>query len=502
MTQPPTAQPSATRPVLVTGATGYIGGRLVPRLLDAGYSVRCLVRCADKLRTRPWATHPRIQLCAGDAAEPQSLTHAMQGCGAAFYLVHSMMAAGRAYRDRDRALALTFARAAAEAGLERIIYLGGLGETGPNLSEHLSSRREVEIALRSGPVPVTVLRAAMIIGSGSASFEILRYLVERLPIMITPRWVSTECQPIAIRNVLHYLVACLHTPETVGRTLDIGGADVLTYHELMQIMAAALGLPRRIIIPVPVLTPRLSSLWIHLVTPISARIARPLAEGLRNRVVCREQSAQHLMPQRLLTAREAIDAALGNLVGHAVETAWSDAGPIPGDADWSGGKVFIDRRETRVAAPPELVFDTVARIGGTQGYYAADWLWVLRGWLDKLLGGPGLRRGRRDPRDLRPGEALDFWRVSAIEPGRRLELRAEMRLPGQAVLEFQVTSDPDAVARLTQTARFRPRGLAGLAYWYAVSPLHHVVFQGMLNGIRRAAQARARHGPSASGELT
>lgn len=479
------------KPVLVTGASGYIGGRLVPRLLAAGYRVRCLAREPRKLSSRLWAGDPRVDVVRCDVGARDQLVQAMRGCGPAYYLVHSMLAAGHAYRERDRVLARTFAEAAAAAGLERIIYLGGLGETGAHLSEHLTSRREVEDALTSGSVPVTVLRAAMIIGSGSASFEILRYLVERLPVMVTPRWVSTECQPIAVQNVLHYLVAGLGCPEAAGRTLDIGGADVITYREIMQIMAAALGLRKRLILPVPVLTPRLSSLWIHLVTPISHRIARPLAEGLRNRVVCRDDAAARLLPQRLLTVREAIDTALGNLRNHAVETAWFDAGPLPGDPDWAGGRVFTDRRTTVVNAPADVVYRTVSRIGGDQGYHAADWLWRLRGWLDRLVGGPGLRRGRRDPAHLAFGDALDFWRVTAVEPQRRLELRAEMKLPGEALLSFEVRpGEPGtATCTLTQTARFRPRGLAGLAYWYAVLPLHGLVFNGMLNGIRRAAEA-------------
>lgn len=482
------------KPVLVAGASGYIGGRLVPRLLVAGFCVRCLAREPRKLAARPWAGNPRVEVVRCDLDNREELIRALDGCGSAYYLIHSMMAAGREYRERDQVLARTFAEAASAAGLERIIYLGGLGETGEHLSEHLSSRREVEIALGSGSVPVTVFRAAMIIGSGSASFEILRYLVERLPMMVTPRWVSTECQPIAVQNVLHYLVACLTCPDTVGRTLDIGGADVMTYREIMQLMAAALGLRKRFIIPVPVLTPRLSSLWIHLVTPISHRIARPLAEGLRNRVVCRDDSANRLMPQRLLTIREAIDTALGKTETHEIETAWSDAGPMPGDPDWAGGKVFTDQRSAPINAPVERVFRAVSRLGGNQGYYAADWLWRLRGRMDRLIGGPGLRRGRRDPEHLAFGEALDFWRVTAVEPNRRLELRAEMKLPGEALLSFEVHPDARDAAKCTliQTARFKPRGLVGLAYWYAVLPLHGLVFRGMLDGIQRAAEQGAR----------
>jgi uncharacterized protein YbjT (DUF2867 family) len=409
-----------------------------------------------------------------------------------------MMTVGRTYRDRDRQLAGNFAQAADQAGVERIVYLGGLGETGGGLSEHLASRREVESALASTSVPLTVLRAAMIIGSGSASFEILRYLVERLPIMVTPRWVSTECQPIAIRNVLHYLVTCLETPETIGRTLDIGGADVMTYREIMQVMADVLGLRKRFIVPVPVLTPRLSSLWIHLVTPVSHRIARPLAEGLKNRVVCRDTAAAACMPQELLTIREAIRAASAAEQSPDVETDWSDAGPMPGDPDWSGGKVFMDRRCTNVRAAPAEVYSAFCRIGGDRGYYAADWLWHVRGWMDRLVGGPGLRRGRRDPGQLAYGEALDFWRVTCVEPDRRLELRAEMKLPGEATLSFEVSPGQggDGPSLLVQTARFKPRGLMGLAYWYAVMPLHGPVFEGMLRGVKKAAEQSADAGGS------
>ncbi|MDH3584131.1 MAG: NAD(P)H-binding protein, partial [Phycisphaerae bacterium] len=328
--------------VLLTGATGYVGGRLGPRLLAAGYRVRCLVRSAAKLRARTWAEDPRVEVVEASLEDAPALEAALRGCDAAYYLIHSMEVAGDEYAERDRCLAEAFAGAAAAAGVGRIVYLGGLGEMGDGLSEHLGSRREVERVLAAGPVPVTILRAAVIIGSGSASFGILRYLVERLPVMITPKWVSTECQPIAIRDVLFYLVQCLQVPETAGQILDIGGPDVLSYRELIQVMAGELGLGRRLIVPVPVLTPRLSSLWIHLVTPISYRVARPLADGLRNRVVCRSDRATALMPHECLTAKAAVRAAVGQSSGGEVETAWSDAGVIPGDPDWAGGKMFID----------------------------------------------------------------------------------------------------------------------------------------------------------------
>ena len=474
--------------VLVTGATGYIGGRLVPRLLEAGHRVRCLAREPRKLDGRPWASDPRVEVVAGDTSDIASLRRALEGCGAAFYLVHSMVAAGHEYAERDRAMAKAFARAAEDTGLERIVYLGGLGELGAGLSEHLASRREVEELLASGQTPVTVLRAAMIIGSGSASFEILRYLVERLPVMVTPRWVQhrVAADRGAQRRAVPRGLPGASRRRRAARSTSAGPTSSPTASSCgsWPRSAACAGATS---IPVPVLTPRLSSLWIHLVTPISHRIARPLAEGLRNRVVCRNDEAQRLMPQELLSVREAIRAALDRVAHDDVETTWSMAGKIPGDPDWAGGTVFTDRRSLVVEAPPEAVWRAVVRIGGGHGWYAADGLWRLRGWMDRLVGGPGLRRGRRDPDEVGFGEALDFWRVVGIEKNRRLSLRAEMKLPGEALLEFSL--EPEAAGtRLTQTARFLPRGLAGLAYWYAVLPLHGIVFRGMLKGIQRAAR--------------
>ena len=482
--------------VLVTGATGYVGGRLVPALVDAGYRVRCLVREPRKLDARPWRHHPNVEVMAVDVADTAAVTEALRDCRAAYYLVHSMVATGGTYADRDRELAAGFAGAARDAHLARIIYLGGLGEMGPDLSEHLRSRRQVEHVLASCGVPVTTFRAAMIIGAGSASFEILRYLVERLPIMVTPKWVTTECQPVAIADVLHWLVRCLDVPETAGTTLEIGGPDVMPYRELMRIMAEELGLRRRIILPVPVLTPRLSSLWINLVTPVSYRIARPLAEGLKNRVVVTDDTTQRLMPHEALGVREAIHRAKVKIDRHAVETHWSVAGPVPGDPAWAGGTVFTDQRVVDIETDPASVYAAVCRIGGGNGWYAGDVLWRLRGWLDKLAGGPGLRRGRRHPEMVEFGEALDFWRVVGIDRDKSLSLRAEMKLPGEAQLDFTIEEiDPRAkppLTRLVMTARFRPRGLLGLLYWYAVVPLHEFVFGGMLRGIQKTAEAMYR----------
>lgn len=488
-TRDPSPAPAGAQPVFVTGATGYVGGRLVPRLLEAGYTVRCFSRDRRKVDARSWSGRPGVSVEEGDVADTARLAEAMAGCGAAYYLVHSMIAAGSDYADRDRRLAESFAEAAGRAGVERVIYLGGLGETGEGLSEHLQSRRDVEEALEDGPVPLTAFRAAMIIGSGSASFEILRYLTERLPVMVTPRWVKTRSQPIAIRDVLYYLIECLAVPETAGRTLDIGGPDVIRYDALIRMMADTLGLSKRYIFPVPVLTPKLSSYWIHLITPLSHRIARPLAEGLSNEVVVRDDTARRLMPHEPISIARALDLAVGRIEAHAVETMWSDAGVVPGDPDWAGGKTYIDEWQRHIDAPPWAVYKAVCRVGGGHGWYAADWLWRIRGAMDRVVGGPGLRRGRRHPETVGYGDALDFWRVRHVERDRRLDLRAEMKLPGEALLSFEIEPDAAGGSRLTQTAKFMPRGLWGLLYWYAVKPLHGIVFRGMLDGIERAAKA-------------
>lgn len=484
-------RPESGDRIVVTGASGYVGGRLVPRLLEAGYRVRCIVRRARKLDNRPWSSHPNVEVVECDVHDTDRLAAKMKGCGMAYYLIHSMVVAGASYRDRDVRLARSFAVAADRAGLDRLIYLGGLGETGDGLSEHLASRREVETVLAGGGVPLTVLRAAMIIGSGSASFEILRYLVERLPVMTTPRWVSTECQPIAIRNAIHYLVACLESPGTTGKTLDIGGPEVMRYSGILQLTASALGLRRRLIVPIPVLTPKLSSLWIHLVTPVSQHIARPLAEGLRNRVVCRNDDAARLMPQPLLTIEEAIVHAVKESSLERVESSWMDAGVLPGDPSWAGGAVYRDDRKVEVYATPNLVFAAACRVGGKQGWYSASWLWRLRGLIDRLAGGPGLGRGRRHPDRVDYGDVLDFWRVIGLDPDRRLALWAEMKLPGEATLEFEVdrVPGPQPHCRLRQVATFKPRGLAGIAYWWSVKPIHRFVFNRMLEGIKAEAES-------------
>ncbi len=488
-------------PILVAGATGYIGARLIPRLLQAGYRVRALARTPAKLRDRPWARDPGIEIVQGDLLDKDSMIRACQGCQAAYYLVHSMNPTSRDFARTDREAAGNMVAAAETAGIKRIIYLSGLGEEDETLSEHLRSRAEVARLLRTGKVPVTVLRAAMIIGSGSASFEILRYLVERLPVMITPRWVDTPCQPIAIQNVLHYLIGCLDCDETTGRVFDIGQPEVVSYRQLMRLFSEEAGLAKRLIIPVPVLTPRLSSYWIHLVTPVPAVLARPLAEGLRNTVVCQDFSIRELIPQPLLDCRQAVRVALEQIRNHQVESSWSDAGRIPpaawstpGDPSWAGGTHFDDTRQLRLEGSAEEAWKAVARIGGTTGWYHANWLWWVRGLLDQLVGGIGLRRGRRCPIDLAPGDAVDFWRVASVDKPRRLLLVAEMKVPGEALLEFRIDED-NGEAVITQTARFLPKGLSGILYWYAIAPFHNYVFTGMLKGIAESTGGRITRGP-------
>jgi uncharacterized protein YbjT (DUF2867 family) len=489
-------------PILVTGATGYVGGRLVPQLLASGYRVRVVGRSLNKLQSRPWAKDPNIEMAQADMLDYDSLAAAVQGCWAAFYLVHSMNPRHKDFAEADRKAARNMANAAAKAGLNRMIYLGGLGNEKRELSKHLKSRFEVAHILKSGTVPLTFLRAAMILGSGSASFEILRYLVEHLPVMITPRWVRNPVQPIAIRNVLNYLQGCLEHDETVGHTFDIGGRDVLTYQRLFEIYAEEAGLKKRWIIGVPLFTPHLSSYWIHLVTPVPSYIARPLAEGLSTPVVCQENRIQAIIPQDLLSCRETIRLALGRVKQQCVDTCWTDAGAIPvpewlhcGDAPYAGGDILESGYRMILSATPEEVWDPISKIGDQKGWYFADFLWIIRGILDRMVGGVGLRRGRRHPTELRVGDALDFFRVLDADPPHRLQLLAEMRLPGEATLEFRVHRLEGHRTELQQLSRFVPKGLFGLLYWYMFYPFHQWVFKGMLKGIARAVMQPILEGP-------
>jgi uncharacterized protein YbjT (DUF2867 family) len=476
----------------VTGATGYVGGRLVPRLLDAGRRVRVLVRDPLRLEGRDWAG--RVEITTGDVLRPETLGASLAGVGVAYYLVHSM-AKGEGYRERDLEAARAFGRAAAEAGVTRIVYLGGLGDPAADLSQHLRSRQDTGKALREAGVPVTEFRAAVVVGSGSISFEMIRYLTERLPVMVCPQWVYTRVQPIAVDDLLRYLVAALDVPESAGLVVEVGGTDVLTYGEMMLGYAEARGLRRRLQ-PVPVLTPKLSSYWVHLVTPIPSQIARPLIEGLRNETVVRDQSAHDLFPAiHPVGYSTAVRAAVASLDTGDVETSWSDAlvtsgGDVqPRVLTTQEGKL-IERRQALVAATPDETFAVLCTIGGRRGYRAWDWAWELRGAADRLVGGVGLRRGRRDPDDLRVGDALDFWRVEAVEPGHLLRLRAEMKVPGAAWLQFETLPHEDGTL-LVQTAYFAPRGVPGLAYWYGLLPVHGRIFSGMIAALAAEASRPA-----------
>ncbi|MEE1736531.1 SDR family oxidoreductase [Streptomyces sp. BE147] len=482
---------------LVTGATGYIGGRLVPELLDAGHRVRCLARTPGKLRDHPWTG--RTDVVRGDVLDPESLRIAMRGVDVAYYLVHAL-GSGRDFEATDREAARNFAEQARAAGVSRLVYLGGLTPVGvprDELSPHLRSRAEVGDILLGSGVPTTVLRAAVIIGSGSASFEMLRYLTERLPVMVTPSWVSTRIQPIAVRDVLRYLVGSAAMPAEVNRTFDIGGPDIVTYREMMEEYAAVARLRPRLILPVPMLTPRLSSHWIGLVTPVPRSIARPLAESLKYEVVCAEDDIRRYVPDapgQPFTFRRALTLALQRVREANVTTRWSSASvpgapsdPLPTDPDWAGGSLYTDERDTGIDASREALWRVIEGIGGDNGWYSFPLAWAVRGWLDRVVGGVGLRRGRRDAGRLRVGDALDFWRVEEIEPGHLLRLRAEMRLPGLAWLELYAEEDGEGGARYRQRALFHPRGLLGHAYWWSVFPFHSVVFGGMARNITRAA---------------
>jgi uncharacterized protein YbjT (DUF2867 family) len=477
--------------VLVTGATGYIGGRLAPRLLDAGYRVRCLVRDPARLEGRPWAE--RVELASGDVLQPETLAAAMEGVTAAYYLIHSM-AGGEDFHARDVRAARNFAQAAAAAGVSRIIYVGGLGDPEAELSPHLRSRQETGDALREAGVPVTEFRASVIVGSGSLSFEMIRDLTERLPVMICPKWMFTRTQPIAIRNVLEYLIAALRSPKSAGRIVEIGGADVITYGDMVRTYADVRGL-RRALIPVPVLTPRLSSYWVHLVTPAPASIARPLIEGLRNEVVVHDDAARWLFPEIVpMDYRSAVELALARIESNTVETAWSDAlvssqGDVPPVVMTTEEGMIREQRQLLVTAPPAAVYRAFTGLGGGRGWLYMDWAWRLRGAVDRLLGGVGMRRGRRDPDDVWVGEALDFWRVEAIEPGRLMRLRAEMKVPGKAWLEFQALPAEGNRTLLIQTAFFEPKGVSGLLYWYGLYPIHAFIFSGMIRRVGKRAEA-------------
>lgn len=472
---------------LVTGATGYIGGRLIPELLAAGYRVRVLARNASRISQHTW--FDSVEVIEGDAESTEVLSRALTGVDVSFYLIHSMMLKS-GFEDSEAQLAKLFGSVARDCGVARIVYLGGIVNNEHELSPHMRARTDTGMLLRDSGVSTVELRAGVVIGSGSASFEMLRYLTERLPIMTVPKWVKNRIQPIAVRDVLRYLVGAASLPDTVQGIFDIGGPDVFSYGEMMQRYAAAAGLRPRVIIPVPVLTPRLSSGWVGLVTPVPFRLAKRLVESLKHEVVVEASNIQDLIPPAaggLTSFDKAVKLALTKVKTASVETRWSDASvpgapsePLPTDPDWAGGSLY---RDVRIMRGPESLQDVWARIesiGGDNGYSTASWAWELRGVIDRLIGGVGLRRGRRDPLHLVIGDAVDFWRVEDIEPLRLLRLRAEMKMPGLAWLEFEIARDPaTGDTLLTQTATYAPKGLLGHAYWWAVAPMHGLVFPSM-----------------------
>ena len=473
--------------VLVTGATGYIGGRLVTHLLDVGYRVRVFSRQADRLRDYPWIS--KVEVVEGDANDIVALDTALKSVDIAYYMLHALNLT-EDFEKEEQVLAEKFAKAALANKLKRIVYLGGIITKGQELSPHLASRALTGEILRNSGVPTIELRAGVVIGSGSASFEMLRYLTERLPIMTTPKWVLNQIQPIAIRDVLRYLVGAAAIDKKINGAFDVAGPDLFTYAEMMQQYAEAAGLRRRIIIPIPVLTPKLSSGWVGLVTPVPFQLARRLVDSLKNDVIADNGPIRELIadPKSGLTPfKTAVKLALTRLKTSSVETRWTDASvpfapsdPLPTDPDWAGGSLYTDVRTVESTQSAEQVFARIEAIGGDHGYSTATWAWQLRGLMDRLVGGVGLRRGRRDPDHLVVGEALDFWRVEEIKRPNLLRLRAEMKMPGRAWLEWSVIPNESGTGcKVVQRAIYVPRGLWGHLYWWAVWPMHGLVFPSM-----------------------
>lgn len=481
---------------LVTGSTGYVGGRLVPELLAAGHEVRVLVRDERKARAHPWADD--VDIHVGDATDEDDVRSACEDVEVFYYLLHSIGSGGDLVAT-EHDMATTIARAAKSAGVQRFVYLSGMVPHGEELSEHLRSRDEVARVLLDSGVPTAVLQAGVVIGSGSASFEMLRYLTERLPVMVTPRWVDTRIQPIAIRDVLRYLVGCATLPPEVNRRFDIGGPDVLTYLDMMKRYGRVAGLTERRNLSVPILSPWLSSHWVGLITPVPSALARPLVESLRNTVVAGEHDIATYVPdppEGLTGFDRAVELALTKIRDLDVPTRWSSAStagapsePLPQDPDWAGGSLYVDERTREVDATPEQLWRVIEGIGGDNGWYSWPLAWTVRGLLDRAVGGPGLRRGRRDHDQLVVGDAVDFWRVEETDDATFLRLRAEMRLPGLAWLELQVGSDTGGSTTFHQRALFHPRGLLGHAYWWAVWPFHGIIFGGMQRNVAKAAEA-------------
>ena len=470
--------------ILVIGATGYIGSHLVPRLLEAGHQVRCLVRSRARTEREDWFS--RVEIFEGDVLKPETLQPAFKDIDLVYYLVHSMATPDGDFAELDRIAAENTGRACLAEGVKRIVYLGGLGKRGPEQSLHLKSRHEVGDVLRDSGVPVTEFRAAVIVGAGSLSFEMIHHLANRLPFMICPRWVFTRTQPIAVDDVLHYLTAAARIPQSSGRIIDIGGPEILTYRDMMLTVARVLRLKRRLL-EVPVLTPRLSSYWVGLVTPVPVKPARALIEGLRYETIRENALADSIFD---IEPRPFEQAVRNALLAVLPETGLAD--PVTTTSIVAGiepSHLLTNEKLVDVDVPAGRVFNLIAAVGGDNGWFYADWVWKLRGWVDELIGGVGLRRGRRHPTETSVGEPLDFWRVEELQPGQRILLRAEMKVPGRAWLEFEVSPiEPDR-CRIRQTARFYPRGLTGILYWYLLYLPHAIVFQGMIGAIAARAHS-------------
>ena len=482
--------------IAVTGSTGYVGGRLVPRLLESGYRVRCVTRSRESLANRSWSG--QVEIVEADLQNKEQTLTALADADRAFYLVHSMTAQ-RNFAEAEENMASVFAEAAHQSELKQVVYLGGLGEDNLAKSLHLQSRQNVGKILAAGPTPVTELRAAVIIGSGSASFEMLRSLVEVLPVMVVPRWVTkTKCQPISIGDVLENLLDVLDTDSPQSNILEIGGSEVVTYREMMHAYTKVAGLRRRVILPVPVLTPRLSSHWVNLVSPLPFTLARALIDSLTTDVVVQNKDTE----TSSLSNRDSLEAAIGKALARIKEleipTRWSDTSsfkdpaiPESSDPVWSGGKILVDRRESITQESEESLMRTICSVGGNNGWFAFNWLWAIRGFVDKLLGGVGLRRGRRHPTDLRVGDTVDFFKVTSINENR-LQLLAEMKVPGHAWLEWNVQRLDNGDSLVTQQALFVPKGVLGRAYWYALLPAHVIIFSRMLNNLIQKTESNTK----------
>ena len=487
----------SARKILVTGASGYVGGRLVTALLEDGADIRVFVRDKNKAQSHTWAS--AVEIAVGNASDYQSTVAALTGVHTAFYLLHSINL-GPNFDKIESEMAKNFAKAAQECGVKQIVYLGGINNDAKT-SKHLSSRANTGKSLASSTVAVMELRAGIIIGSGSASFEMLRHLTHRLPVMTTPKWVMNKTHPIAVRDVLWYLRKSAMLEKPVSGVFDIGGPEVLSYADMMQKFAKLSGLRKRLIIKVPVLTPKLSSLWIGFVTPVPTSLARPLVGSLISEVVADPaKSINHLIPkpaEGLIDVEGAIKLALSNISSNTVKTRWSDATTqtapwqkAQSDPDWAGEALYKDSKVRVTDASMENLWVAIEEIGGENGWYGADFLWYLRGVLDRMIGGVGLRRGRRDPIHLRVGDSLDFWRVESLVPGESLKLYAEMILPGKAWLEFRIKKLPNGQSEVTQEASYSPRGLGGQLYWYAVLPFHSLVFPTMIRNLIRSANRK------------